>query len=43
MRAASLKSVIDNYFVFQAFWEEVKDTVSDLEIRARVIGNHEHI
>ena len=36
--AASLKSVIDYYLVFQALWEEVKDTVGDSEIRARVIG-----
>jgi len=38
VRAASLKSVIDNYLVFQALWEEVKDTVTDSEIRTRVIG-----
>lgn len=38
VRAASLKSVIDNYLVFQALWEEVKDAVNDSEIRARVIG-----
>ena len=40
VRATSLKSVIDNYLVFQALWEEVKDTVTDSEIRARVIGVH---
>ena len=38
VRAASLKSVIDNYLVFQALLEEVKDTVTDSEIQARVIG-----
>ena len=38
VRAASLKSVIDNYLVFQALWEEVRDAVTDSEIRARVIG-----
>ena len=38
VRATSLKSVIDNYLVFQALWEEVKDTVTDSEIRAHVIG-----
>lgn len=36
--AASLKSVIDNYLMFQTLWKEVKDAVSDSEIRARIIG-----
>ena len=28
----------DNYLVFNSLWEEVKDVVTDSEIRARVIG-----
>ena len=38
VRAGSLKSVIDNYLVFQSLWEEVKDAVTNSEIRACVIG-----
>ena len=38
VRAISLKSVIDNYLVFQAPWEEVKDNGKGSEIRSRVIG-----
>ncbi len=38
VRGNSLKSVIDNYSVFQVMWEEVKEEVRDVEIRARVIG-----
>ena len=30
--------MIDNYLVFNALWEEVKETITDSEIRARVIG-----
>ena len=36
--AASLKSVLDKYLVFNALWEEVKDPVTDSEVRACVIG-----
>ena len=32
VHATSLKSVIDHYLVFQALWEEVKDTVTNSEI-----------
>jgi hypothetical protein len=38
VRAASLASIMDNYLVFQALWEDVKATATDPEIRARVIG-----
>ena len=38
VRAASLESIMDNYLVFQALWEDVKETATDPEIRARVIG-----
>ena len=38
VRGNSLKSVIDNYSVFQVLWEEVKEETRDVEIRARVIG-----
>ena len=38
VRAASLASVIANYKVIQAVWEEVLDIVRDSETRARVIG-----
>ena len=32
VHATSSKSIIDNYLVFQALWEEVKDSVTDSEI-----------
>jgi hypothetical protein len=38
VHAASLKSVLDNYLVLQDVWEEVRESVADSEIRARVIG-----
>ena len=38
VRGNSLKSVIDNYLVFQVLWEEVKEETRDVEIWARVIG-----
>ena len=37
MRASSLESVINNYAVFQALWEDAKDIVKDSETRARII------
>ena len=37
VHTASSKSVIDKYMVFQALWDEVKDAVTDSEVRARVI------
>ena len=38
VHAASLKSVTDNYLVFHALWEEVKEAVNDSEIWAREIS-----
>ena len=38
VRAASLQSVIDNYEVFQEFWDEARDIASDSENRARITG-----
>ena len=38
VRAASLQSILDNYEVFQVLWEEIKDDITDSEIKARVIG-----
>lgn len=38
VRAASLQSILDNYNVFQALWEEIQDNITDSEIKARVIG-----
>lgn len=38
VRAASLKSVIDNYTVLQRLWEESKDDTSDPSVKARIIG-----
>ena len=38
VRAGSLKRVMDNCLVFQTLWEEVKDSVTDSELRAQVIG-----
>ena len=37
-RAASFKSVIDNYTVLQKLWEESVDEVTDPSIKARIIG-----
>ena len=38
VRAASLHSVLENYAVFQALWQKVKESRIDSEIRARVTG-----
>ena len=38
VRAASLQSVIDNYEVFQEFWDEARDITSYSENRARITG-----
>ena len=38
VRATSLQSILDNYSVFQALWEDVKEVATDPEVRARVIG-----
>ena len=38
VRASSLGSVIANYKVIQAVWEEFLDVVRDSEIRARING-----
>ena len=38
VRATSLESILENYLVFQALWEDVKETTTDPEIRARAIG-----
>ena len=38
VRAASFKSVIDNYVVLQKLWEESIDQVTDPSIKARIIG-----
>ena len=36
--AVSLQSIIDNYMVFQALWEELRDVLTNSEIRARLVG-----
>ena len=38
VRAASLQSIIDNYEVLDALWDNLKDAVTDSEVRARIIG-----
>ena len=38
VKAASLQSVIDNYEVFQEFWDEARDITSDSENHARITG-----
>ena len=38
VRASSLESVINNYDVFLALWEDAKDIVKDSETHARIIG-----
>jgi hypothetical protein len=38
VRTASLQSVIDNYEVFQEFWDEARDIASDSENRAHITG-----
>ena len=38
VRAASLKSVLDNYMVLQELWDLSKDDASDPSVKARIIG-----
>ena len=38
VRAASLRSVIDNYLVLQDLWEQAREDTSDPTIKARIIG-----
>ena len=38
VKADSLCSVINNYSVFQEFWEKARDIISDSETRARIAG-----
>jgi hypothetical protein len=38
VRAASLKSVIDNYKVLQELWEVARGETSDTSVKARIIG-----
>ena len=38
VRGCSLESILENYSVFEMLWEEVKETSSDSETRARVTG-----
>ena len=38
VKAASMESVVENYAVFQALWEEAKDAVRDSETHARIGG-----
>ena len=38
VRAASLKSIIDNYTVLQELWDISKDEASDPSVKARIIG-----
>ena len=38
VRASSLESILSNYEVFQAFWEEVKDIAPDADARTRITG-----
>ena len=38
MKAASFLSVLDNYVVFQEFWDKARDATSDSESRARIHG-----
>ena len=37
VRAVSLQSIIDNYMVYQALWEELRDVLTNSEIRARLV------
>ena len=37
-KSSSLQSVIENYEVFQVFWDEARDITSDSENRARITG-----
>ena len=45
MRASSPESVINNYAVFQALWEDAKDIVKDSETcsKHRSASYHDHI
>ena len=38
MRAASLKSILDNYTVLQELWEVSKNNSTDPLMKARIIG-----
>ena len=38
VKASSLESVVKNYAVLQALWEEAREIVKDSETRARIIG-----
>ena len=38
VRGCSLESILENYSAFEMLWEEVKETSSDSETRARVTG-----
>ena len=38
VRASSLESILSNYEVFQALWEEVKDIAPDADGRMRIAG-----
>ena len=38
MRAASLKSILDNYTVLQELWEVSKNDCTDPSMKARIIG-----
>ena len=43
MRASSSESILSNYEVFQAFWEEVKDIAPDADARTRITGVQFHM
>ena len=38
MRASSLESVLSNYEVFLAFWDEAKDIAPNADARTRIAG-----
>ena len=38
VRAASLKSILDNYIVLQELWEVSKNDCTDPSMKARIIG-----
>ena len=38
VRGCSLESILENYSVFEMLWEEVRETSTDSETRARVTG-----
>ncbi|XP_052271528.1 52 kDa repressor of the inhibitor of the protein kinase-like [Dreissena polymorpha] len=39
VRAASLRSVIDNYTVLQTLWDTCYEQTNDLDIRSRIVGS----